>query len=289
MVFINWLNDNYELIIDSFDITDWDKIVNAFACNPYVEQWESKRVMDYRYNYSIKSGDSSIYLGYWHNTQVGRNMDMHALKIKFNFNKVRGDMFDWLCVNVLHDNLDRLRVVSVDMCLDVRSSIRCFMVDKGRKKNVRSFNDTMYFGDRHKNGAVKIYDKGKELGSDEVLTRYEVTIKPDGYYLPSKLFDATYSLVDTMVIDSFQLGFELDPVDRMVITSIMNGDGSIDELNRRYKKKIKDIMDKMTSFRINDDCIPDINAGVVSCSGRLVKYINSVYDVKSFGNNELPF
>lgn len=287
---MDWVNDNYELVIDSFDVVSWNRIVDALACNPYVEQWESSRVMDYRYNYSIKSGSSSIYLGYWHNTQVGRNMDMHALKIKFNFNKVKGEMFDWLCSEILYGSLDRLRVVSVDMCLDVHAPIRNFIVDKGRKKNTRSFNETMYFGDRHKNGAVKIYDKGKEMGTDEVLTRYEVTVRPEKYYLADKVVNASYSLVDTMVIDTWQLGLDLDPVDRMVITSIMNGDGSINELNRRYKKKIKDIMDKMTSFRIGSDCVSDINKDIVLCSSDLVGYIHSVHEMHSFGNcKQLPF
>ena len=160
-----WSNDNYELFIDSFDVLEWNRLVDILACNPHVEQWEINRVMDYRYNYSLKCGTSSVYMAYWHNTQMGRNMDMHTLKVKFNFNKVKDkEMFIWVCNEVLYSRLDRIRVGSVDMCTDVNAPIRNFIVDKGRKKNTRSFNDTMYFGDRHKNGAVKIYDKAKEMG-----------------------------------------------------------------------------------------------------------------------------
>ena len=122
------------------------------------------------------------------------------------------------------------------------------------------------------------------------VTRYEVTIKPDGYYLNSKAVNANYSLVDTLIIDTWQMGLDLDPVDRMVITSILNGEGHIDELNRRYKKKIKDIMGQMVSFRIDSSCIDDINKAIVSCCFDLVSYVHSVHDSITFGNcNALPF
>ena len=288
---MEWYNDKYTLSLDSYDVLNWNYIVGVLADEPCAEIWESKKINSYRYNTSLKTGSSSIYLGYWHNAQLSSNMGLHSLKIEFNFNKVKGDkLFDWVCDVILYPNLRYLNVKRVDMCTDITAPITNFVVDKCRKKNARSYNSTLYFGDRGRNGAVKIYDKGAELGTDDILTRYEVTIQPDGFKLLDKVVKAKYSLVEAIVLDDWQVGLDLDPMLKAAVICVMNGDMSINEFGRYQKKKIKDFMCEMKSFKIGNDSVVDINNAVVSCCSDLVSYVHSVHDSITFGNyNELPF
>lgn len=288
---MKWYNDKYTLSIESYDIEEWQNLIDSIAGEPNAEIWQTHKVSTYRYNVALKTSKSSIYLGYWHNTQVSTNMGLHSLKIEFNFNKCKNEnLFDWLCRTVLFPHLAEIRVNRVDMCTDITNHISNFMFDKGRKKNTRSYNDTLYFGDRGRNGAVKVYDKAKEMGTDDILTRYEVTIQPYDLKLCSKELMVQYSLVEVMILDTWQLGLDLDPVDRMVITSIMNGDGHLNELNRRYRKKIKDIMAEMTSLKIDNSSIDDINKAILSEKQCLINYITMIYDRCQFDNiKKFPF
>ena len=282
---MEWYNDKYTLSIDSFDVEDWNYIVGSLSDEPCAEIWESKKINSYRYNISLSTGSSSIYLGYWHNAQIGGNLGLHSLKVEFNFNKVKYEpIFDWLCRVVLYPNVKFIKVKRVDMCTDITAPITNVIVDKGRKKNARSYNSTLYFGDRGRNGAIKIYDKGAELGTDDVLTRYEVTIQPKEFKLTDKVIDVTYSLVEALVLDDWQVGLELDPLIKAAVICIMNGDMSINEFGRYQKKKIKDFMGEMKSFKIDNNCISEINLAIISEIGFLVKYIYSVYDSEVFGN-----
>lgn len=292
---MEWYNDKYTLLIDGFDVNEWQHIQDSLSIEPNAEIWQTHKISSYRYNIVLKMARTSVHLAYWHNTQVSTNMGLHSLRIEFNFKKCRGEkLFDWLCEVLFYPHLTDLRISRVDMCTDITNPISSFIVDKGRKKNTRSYNDTLYFGDRGRNGAVKIYDKAKEMGTDDVLTRYEVTIHPKCLSGCMKLLDSQflsqYSLVEVMIFDTWQLGIELDPVDRMVITSIMNGDGYLNELNRRYRKKIKDIMDKMTSLKIDESSVLDINTAIVSEKQFLIDYISMIHNQFQFGKIEvMPF
>lgn len=293
---MDWKNDNYVLSIDSYDIDEFNYLVSCLADEPCAEIWDSKRISDFRYHIHIKTSvDTGVHLKYWHNAQVGTNYGLHKLQIKFNFNKVRdSELFDWLCDVVLYKHLDHLRVSSVDMCTDIKSPITSFIVDKGRKKNARSYNGTLYFGDRGRNGAVKIYDKGKEQKSDEVLTRFEITIKPldltGSMRLLSKEFVAQYSVPDVLVLDTWQLGLQVDPLLKASVLCVLNGDMNINEFSYYYRKKIKDFMSNMKSFNIDDSSISDINKAMLSEIGVLIEYIRIVHDVRTFcKNNDMPF
>lgn len=95
------------------------------------------------------------------------NPNKHAKKPIFN------DLLQFLKENTGDCTLKRY-----DFCVDIPMKLKDIEVF-GSRKEKGLYKETRYFGQRNKDGYLKIYDKGKEQQIDADLTRIEYTLVDD--------------------------------------------------------------------------------------------------------------
>ena len=233
-------------------LRDFERYNDFFLSLSECKDWVSSDIKSYRYNYSIKVGDSSYYIGYWHNSEKKTNK--HNLKIEFNPNKVNYWEHDVLrqllqyCL--LHDTFSKIR--SFDVAFDLLDLPYCnLVVDKGNKHNVNIYKGTYYIGSRE-NG-VKIYDKQKEANLSYCCSRYEVRssvdvnlFSVDSLNLNNTVYPALYYITDTLPVD---------PFDRVVILGLIQDPVAINSFSRRKKEKYKQLLAQYENFKPCGDMI----------------------------------
>lgn len=179
-----------------------------------------------------------------------------VVKLEVNLNKhsdkeVLSDLLQWLkdyCVSCY--------LIKYDVALDIplqKENIDIF----GSRKERGLYKGTRYYGQRNQHGYVKIYDKGKETESEEILTRVETTL----VYSKEMRFDDLY-------IKQGQITEEkTTPTDRAII-SMLSALGALGEdqnkyldmLNYRARVKIKGLLAHGTykKYEISTDLVREL-------------------------------
>lgn len=142
---------------------------------------------DYRYNIYLSEHDTTdgaIFIGYKHNSaKAGEYYDM---KVEFNPNKANKVQVYLLQALESFINTKVVRMVECDIAIDIPYKPSDVYVVNKTGKLPSSCDTTRYFGQKHTDGYLKLYDKLKEqkLGvssqGSENLTRIEFTLKPNG-------------------------------------------------------------------------------------------------------------
>lgn len=118
----------------------------------------------------------TIYLGKYSNYDKGSKTwdKLDCLRIKVNPNKHLGSPALDKLLGLICEYASDGQLVRYDYAVDVPCKIDDVLVVGSRKEH-GLYKGTRYYGQRHKHGYCKIYDKSKEQGLDTVMTRIEYT------------------------------------------------------------------------------------------------------------------
>lgn len=221
-----------------------------------------------KYNY-VKSTDTPVYVP--------------VVKLEVNLNKhsdkdVLSDLLHWLkeyCISCY--------LIKYDLAIDIsrpKEDIEIF----GSKKERGLYKGTRYFGQRNEHGYVKIYDKAKEQGLDDQMTRVEFTLKYkekmrfEDFYVKENEIKATkeedkekVSAAITPVQDSKKendiSAIKASTTDKAIINMLSalvalgeSADKYINQLDFRQRKKIRELL-AHASFKkcsVDSDLVLDL-------------------------------
>lgn len=198
-----WKVDKIKLKYILKRIEDAQRIIDNLALDTSVNTiWESKDFKKCRYNYNIDQEKGTIYIGIESN-QYNGNEEERRKTLVLEFNPQKTDPFKINYLRPLKEiELHRRKVLFMDLAYDMEINIKDLEYTK-RRINERWVHlgkqeiETIYLGTKGTNGAVKIYDKVKELNKEKEeeieqdtgevkrveytgnCTRYEISIKPE--------------------------------------------------------------------------------------------------------------
>lgn len=187
--------DRINLRVDKVTSQEWQQIIDGLfylvrdeKVFDYIIPPEQLGIGDYRHNIHIDVSDDrqgSIYLGFQNNSSRLKANGVYDMKIEFNPNKsTEGtqEVFKLLS-GILKGKA--VRLIECDIAIDIPYKIQdVYTVNVSGRKCVM-YDTTRYFGKRHTDGYLKVYDKAKErrevanmdIGCD--LTRIEFTCRPN--------------------------------------------------------------------------------------------------------------
>lgn len=253
-------------------IEDIQKIMDNLALDTNVKTiWESKDFKKCRYNYNIEQEEGIIYIGIESNQYQGNEEERRkTLVLEYNPQKTDPFKINYL-IPLKEIELHRRKVLYIDLAYDMEINIKDIEYTK-RRINERWAHlgkqelETIYLGTKGTNGAVKIYDKVKEMNKEREeeletetgeinkikytgnCTRYEISIKPEEqamyFNLPNIfLFESLVKLHNLNIkIDNDLIQKEilkLDGADFKNLISIHIG--ALEKVNKNNRKKYNEL------------------------------------------------
>lgn len=210
---------------------------------------------DYRYNIYVsehETTDGAIFIGYKHNS--AKASEYYDMKIEFNPNKVNNVQRYLLKALESIAKTNVVKLVECDVAIDIPYKTSDVYIVNKTGKIPSSCDTTRYFGQKHTNGYLKVYDKAKEQGFDGTLTRIEFTLKPnasDGMIYRKLLeyrvrLNGSYEIGLLNEIEDFSL--------KCVAIAITNGHIKRSEVPRYDRNKLDLTLSKTTN-KVNVDTI----------------------------------
>lgn len=233
----------------------WERL-NVNACTKY--QW---------YNNHIHLCNG-IYLSIGKYVEIVQNERknnkdyyvMPLIKLEINPNKhfdnpLFTELNEWL-----RTHSGSIELYKYDYAIDIPVPLDAVQVF-GTRKEKGLYKGTRYFGQRNKNGYCKIYNKQKEQGLENPLTRVEHTITSSrkGSYnkKTEKIsFENIYFKSGKDASDSKQLNSTYQCIVNMAKALQVNGlsfDEYIDKLDKRIKQKIREAIAQESYTRLDFD------------------------------------
>lgn len=244
------------------------EIVNYHFC-------EKTGATDYRHNIYIQPGfshEGGIFIGWQHNSSKPNQLMSYDLKIELNPSKINyltdenhkkiEFINDIKIYKILGPILDKkvVRIIEFDVAIDLKIKLDDLISFSRQGRSMNLIHGTRYYGVKHKDMYLKIYDKAKErkektgfdVGTD--LTRLEFSIRPaNGNGL-------TFSGLQKYLIDIDKYySFALYPNNisdvsiKSYIHSILSGYLQFKDFNHRQKKKIIETLEnELITVSINE-------------------------------------
>lgn len=251
-------------------VKDAQKILDHLAQETTaIKYWESKKVKECRHNFILEQTEGTFYVGIESNQPAGTTEEKRkTLILEYNPNKTNPFSYEYLS-KLKELELHRRKILYIDLAFDMEIDINILDYEKRRTNERwgllgREELETIYLGTKGTNGAVKIYDKVKELNKNilidtntgEVLknaytgtaTRYEISIKPENdaiaFNIPNPfLFDKYVKLHNIGIkTDNEKILTEIEKYNGADFTNLIKVHlNRIDKINKNYKKKYKDL------------------------------------------------
>ena len=155
-------------LVEKHDLKNeyWDRL-NCPYCTKY---------QFYSNHYHLCNGIYIMEGRYSTKNELSNTWDTYPiLKLEINPNKHADKPIFKDLMNFLKDNTGDCTLKRYDFCIDIPLNPSCIQVF-GCKKEKGLYKGTRYYGQRNKDGYLKIYDKRKEQGLEEDLTRIEYTL-----------------------------------------------------------------------------------------------------------------
>lgn len=214
------------------------------------KEYISNAISDFKYNYNIEIGEGQSYwFGFIHNSEIiNKNKSISNPNTTFNFTiEFNPNKIDIKGILKQILNLSSNWIIkSLDIAMDLKINILDLCgLDKERKKDFRMFtqgfdNRTYYMG--RTNNRIKIYNKKIESKLNHDLTRIEITSKLD---LDIKnILSYTYSAkLPDLYLNNYLYSFsDYKDTTLMAILYAVQSGYNINDLSRRYKDKIKNLL-----------------------------------------------
>ncbi len=207
-----------------------------------VTHWDSFRVGSFREQFTVRFQDgNSFWVGVVLN---GRKPEWGRVRLDFNPNKVaEHEVFQLILQYLLNNTRSMHRTIKrYDLAVDIPVMRQnAFLVKDSRAYIERRHGQewTQYLGAKSSTaGRVKLYNKQAEAHSHYPLTRLEITIDPA---MPHERinFPTVYYLDDLQLCFS---EYKATETERFIISAILQGCGTIDQLGRRTQEKIRKLM-----------------------------------------------
>lgn len=283
MLIENVAIDRVNLRIDKVTYEEWEEFVRRIGYYQYNQDNENHQrvviigkdeplcnirymekfgITDYRHNYFItdtkNDSDGAVFIGYHHNSSNPSNS--FSMKIEFNPSKC-GNQQE-VVLKALNNKFNNrvVKLIECDVAIDIPYKISDVYAINTKGKTLATVDTTRYFGKKHTDMYLKVYDKLKEQGIDvsnqgsEHLTRVEFTLKPndnDGL---------TYQQLErhrTNLNNSYRIGLLSDIEDfelKCVALAVVNNNVKMSEVPRYLKDKLKQSLIKTTN-KMNIDII----------------------------------
>ena len=165
--FTSFLHD----LVEKHDLkTEYWERLNCPYCSKY---------QFYNNHYHVCNGIYMMVGRYSTKSDISGTWDTYPIvKLEINPNKhAKKPIFNDL-LQFLKDNTGDCTLKRYDFCVDIPKKLKEIEVF-GSKKEKGLYKGTRYFGQRNKDGHLKIYDKAKEQGLDGDLSRIEYTLVDD--------------------------------------------------------------------------------------------------------------
>lgn len=207
-----------------------------------VTHWNSFKMGSFKEQFTIRFQDgNSFWVGVVLN---GRKPEWGRVRVDFNPNKVANhSVFQMVlgqCVSSTRPMHRKIR--RFDLALDIPVSRQdAFLVKDSRAYIERRHGQewTQYLGAKSSTvGRVKLYNKAVEAVLCYPLTRLEMTLDPATPYEKIN-FPTAYYLDDMQM--SFS-GYKATETERFIMNALFQGCGTMDQLGRRTREKIKVLM-----------------------------------------------
>lgn len=227
----------------------------------------SDRIMQFKYNYSIKVGEGqSFYLGFHHNNEKHDEHDgLYNLTVEFNPNKLKKDRLLMYILNLS----GQWYLKRYDLAMDLQVNILDLITDLSGKYKQKVFSNgfddkTIYFGVG--DGHVKIYNKKIESKLDIIgnLTRVEITREVEDFEIrkvKALNYDNNFPSIYT---NNYMFSFS-DYTDKTllpILYAIQNG-YPIRDLTKTYRKKIRDLLEGGYKIKFDNKTVTDLLRRVI--------------------------
>lgn len=204
-----------------------------------------------------------IYLGKYTNyDKLSKSWDkLDSLRIKVNPNKHLDSEAMRALLPLLRQDCSDGCLVRYDYAVDIPCSIQDVLVI-GTRKEHGLYKGTRYYGQRHKHGYCKIYDKAKESGLDYALTRLEYTFQSG---LPPSwdniIVRASVKASDGPLKLSKTLKLYLDMLDEI---RALGGqiEPYIERMDFKSYKKIEPFLYTGKQLQVNQDIVDRLLSGI---------------------------
>ena len=235
------------------------------------------------FEYVFKFNKLSISIGLFSDfDKVSRKWSVLPMaEIRFNPNTCYDD-YHKAFIEWFMSNTDSRWIRKFDFACDVKVCAGDLLVDSKRKLSTVKNCETRYYGDKHNDKALKVYDKSKEREDnseekiDGPLTRIEVSCKTSA--LDSWISEKFYIMPDLDGVDSDST---LNDTDKAILRLFFRlrsyePDLSLDGLNlgRKKEKKIKDFL---LSSSPSDNCSSAVGFDKTLCI-ELLGLVSARYD-----------
>lgn len=213
-----------------------------------VTHWNSFRPGSCREQFSIRFQDgNSFWVGAVLN---GRKPEYGRVRMDFNPNKVAEHEVFQLLLGFLVSNTRPMHrtIKRFDLAVDIpvlRQNV--FLVKDSRAYIERRHGQewTQYLGAKSSTvGRVKLYNKQIEAHLGHPLTRLELTLDPATPYGEVN-FPTVYYLDDLQLCFS---EYRATDTERFILNAVLQGCGTLDQLGRRTREKIKVLMEQYVEY-----------------------------------------
>lgn len=233
---------------------DFEFYVSGWEYRPEVDYWVGHGVKAHRHNYNFKiDKENSFYIALQHN--MGKKVLKGTkgavdLMVKYNPNKVRSVELARLLATFFVGNPFTV-VKSFDLAIDMPINILNVFPQPEGKMSKRIIdnggdNKTYYFKERGSNGSTKIYNKTREAKLDYDLTRYEITLTPKVSLNDMSFYNLDPNLLMPLYITGdMQLDVSVSGTDKVLLLACLEHYEYLDELPRKKKVKIKEIISNL--------------------------------------------
>lgn len=256
--------------------------IERLACENKIVNYcyeERTSSIEYRHNIYVQTtlnSEGAVFIGWQHNKEKMRENCHYDLKVEFNpsktfeekvyedghlvsSNKRQADLYVYKALGRILD-MKVNRVIEFDMAIDLRIAINELVSISRKGRFMDLYKGTRYFGTKHKDMYLKIYDKTRERKEkaneviDGNLTRIEFTIKPNngGGIL---FHDLRQYMLDIDNYYSFALYNDNALTDNMKsnILCLLHGLRQFKDFHHKNKKKIlEEIDEKLVTISINE-------------------------------------
>lgn len=243
-----------------------------FLPNTPINPIHGTSIRDYHRVIHIGHGEGAIFIGWKHNS--ANEKDSYDMKVEFNpfkfeNNELQKDGYEKV-FEIVFGTLNAVlksnkRVVNgMDIAFDMERSMSDIVSYSKTGRQQDRHKGTIYYGNRNKNGYLKIYDKKKELLAkfgrlveSEFLTRIEYSWRDsDGVVIDEIRKSPPFSIDESYVFSILDLKNVRGALKACLIC-YSNGTMDMKEFPRRTKESIKKALEEMDHLAVDtilQDC-----------------------------------
>lgn len=227
--------DDFQRFYDAVDAFETMGVVN-------VRRQFKTGASDYAYNLYFGQGDGAVFIGYRHNSANAKlAKERFHVKVELNPSKHRFEDHKSLWISLGDFRNFKKTIKSVDIAFDLLGvPIDTIVPVSTTGKWTNKFQSTFYSGQRGSHGFMRIYDKAKEEGTEDIdKTRVEFTISFDDP-ITFQIFQAidAYDVFEQYIVSVVDFD-KLDAEVASILFALHHAFRSLKDFTRRKQEKIK--------------------------------------------------